>query len=172
MADYKNRIVEHANEVNRLHSAIHETFEHRDKSPKHREEWKLACLQYRNHHTSIDDWIIDINRSEIFDWEDAREFTFQYLTVDPVYNNSGYTKQMLIKKLKKCEFTDVEAQVLRALIIKRIRSGGQGHLKMVCGLIPKIQNMAFNQEVLVLANAKDESVSLRGKIALRRLIDT
>jgi len=70
---------------------------------------------------------------------------------------------------KKCEFTSIEAQMLRTLIIKRIQSGGQGHLKQICRLIPRLKNQDFNQEVKILASAKDQNVSLRGKIALRYL---
>ena len=172
MANYKDSILRHEKDVNRLHDAVHETFKHRDKSKSHRETWIKAAAQYRNHHSSIDDWIKDIERSEIFDWEDARDFTFQYFNVDPVYFGSGYTKEMLVRKVKKCELTRQEAETLRTLIVRRIQSGGQRDFKQFCKLIPKIQNTTFLDEVHTLANAKDKNVSSRAKIAMRRFNDT
>jgi len=169
MADYKDIIIQHANDVNRLYNALMENVKCRDKSQKDRENWIKSAHAYRNHHSDIDDWMNVIRQNGICDWENARDFTFQYLTIDPVYNNSGYAKQTLIKKLKKCEFTKLEADMLRTLILKRIQRGGQGHLKQVCRLIPRLQNQAFSQNVVILANSKDENVARRGEIALSKL---
>lgn len=171
MGSYRDSILRHEKEMNRIKAAIHETVKHRDKPQPHRDMWLKATAEYHNYRTSIDDWMRDISQSEIFDWEDARDFTFQYLSVDPVYHGSGYAKEMLVKKLKKCEFSLKEAEVLRILIIRRIQSGGQREFKKFCQLIPKIQTRAFCDEVTDLANAKDASVSSRGKIALRYLND-
>ena len=170
MARYQDTIRRHSEEVNRLHAAVHETVKYRDKSQSHREEWLKAAALFRNHHSSIDNWMQEIEGSEICDWQNAREFVFQYLTVDPVYFRSGYAKEMLVKKLKKCVLTNEESQILRTLIVNRIQSGGQREFKKFCQLIPKIQNEAFNEEVIILANAKDSNVASRGKIALRYLI--
>lgn len=170
MANYLDRIRKHSDDVNRLHKAIHDTVKHRDKSESHRREWLKACSLFREHHSVINDWMQDIRREDIHDWQTARDFVFQYLTVDPIYFGSGYAKEMLIKKLKPCVFTKDEAQILRALITKRIRSGGKREFKSFCKLIPKFQDASFKEEVLILANAKDSNVSSRGKIAAQYLI--
>lgn len=108
MPDYRDSILRHEKEVNRLHGAIHETVKHREKSPSLLEKWIRAADEYRSHRSSIDDWLEHIRTSDISNWADAREFIFQYLEIDPVYNNSGYAKEMMVQKIKKCDLSEKE----------------------------------------------------------------
>ena len=169
MAKYIDIVRRHEKEVNRLHAQLHETVKDRDKSQSHRDKWIKAAKEFREFRSSVNDWLKDIEKSELYDWKDGRDFTFQYLSADPIYFHSGYAKEMLVKKLKKCDFTKSESEVLRGLIINRVQSGGQREFKKFCQLIPKFQNKSFADEISLLASAKDKSVSSRAKIATRYL---
>ena len=169
MPNYSDSILRHEKEVNRLHGALHEAVKHRDKSPTLREKWIRAAAEYRNHHSSVNDWLEDIRTSEIADWADARDFVFQYMEIDPIYNNSGYAKEMMVQKIKKCELTKKEAQILRRLIIGRIRSVAWRDFRRFCQLIPRIQNKVFVDEITTYAESKDDSVSRRATFAMQYL---
>ena len=167
MPNYKDSILRHEKEVNRLHGAIHETVKHRDKSPSLREKWIRAANEYRSYHSSIDDWLEQVRNSDIANWADARDFIFQYLQIDPIYNNSGYAKEMIVQKIKKCELSEQEKQILRTLIIGRIRSVAWRDFRRFCQLIPRIHNKAFVDEISVYAESKDKSVSRRATFAMK-----
>ena len=167
MVDYRDSILRHEKEVNRLHGAMHEAVNHRDKSPSLREKWIRAANEYRSHHSSIDDWLEQIRTADIANWADARDFIFQYLEIDPVYNNSGYAKELMVQKIKKCNLSEKEKQVLRSLIIGRIRSVAWRDFRRFCQLIPRIQNQAFVDEISVYAQSKDTSVSRRAIFAMQ-----
>lgn len=167
MANYRDSILRHKKEVNRLNGAIHETVKHRDQSPSLREKWIRAANEYHNHHSSIDDWLEQIRTSDIANWADARDFIFQYLEIDPVYNNSGYAKELMVQKIKKCDLSEKEKQVLRTLIIGRIRSVAWRDFRRFCQLIPRIQNQQFVDEIKVYAQSKDTSVSRRAILAMQ-----
>lgn len=167
MPDYSDSILRHEKEVKRLHDAIHETVKHRDKSSSLREKWIRAVNEYRSHYSSIDDWMERIRTSDIADWADARDFIFQYLAIDPVYNNSGYAKEMMVQKIKKCDLSEKEKQILRSLIIGRIRTVAWRDFRRFCQLIPRIQNQAFVDEIDIYVQSKDKSVSRRAKFAMQ-----
>jgi len=167
MADYRDSILRHEKEVNRLHGAVHETVKHRDKSPSLHEKWIRAANEYRNYHSSIDDWLGQIRTSDIADWQDARDFVFQFLEIDPIYKESGYAKELMVQKIKKCELSEKEKQVIRTLIIGRIRSVAWRDFRRFCQLIPRIQNQNFVDEIRVYAQSKDTSVSRRAIFAMQ-----
>lgn len=172
MANYRDGILRHEKEINRLNDAIHETVQLREKSQSHREKWIRAAAEFRNHHSSIDDWVEDIEQNEIFDWENAREFTFQYFEIDPIYFGSGYVKEKMVQKVKKCELTSKEAEIIRTLIIRRIQAGAMREFRRFCQLIPRVQNDAFYDEVEALANVNDKAVLNRARFALQYFDDT
>ena len=91
------------------------------------------------------------------------------MEIDPIYNNSGYAKEMMVQKIKKCELTKKEAQILRMLIIERIRSVAWREFRRFCQLIPRIQNKAFIDEITTYAESKDDSVSRRTTFAMQYL---
>ena len=165
MSDYRDSILHHEKEVNRLHGAIYEALEHRHKSPTLREKWIRAAHKYRNYHSSVDDWLEHIKKTDIENWADARKFIFQYLEIDPVYNNSGYAKEMMVQKIKKCTLSEPEKQILRSLIIGRIQTVAWRDFKRFCQLIPRIQNQAFIDKINLYAQAKDSSVARRAMFA-------
>lgn len=70
------------------------------------------------------------------DGQDARAFAFDYFAVDPMHFGSGYAKEWLLRKVKRCEFTEAEANILRQLIVNRVRNGAMRDFKKICGLIP------------------------------------
>jgi len=167
MHNYKGEILKHEEDVNRLHTALHEAVKHRDRSPSLREAWIRAADAYRNHHSTIDDWVQKIRNSQIADWADARDFIFQYLEVDPIYNNSGYFKEIIVQKIKACDLSEKEAQILRALIIRRVKTLAWRDFRRFCQLIPRIQNTSFVNELTAYAQAKDKGVSRRAKFAMQ-----
>ena len=167
MSDYRDSILSHEKQVNLLHGAIHRAVKHRDKSPLLREKWIRAATEYRSHHSSVDDWLEHIRTSDIANWADARDFIFQYLEIDPIYNNSGYAKEMMVQKIKKCDLSEKEKQILRSLIIGRIRSVAWRDFRRFCQLIPRIQNQAFVDEISGYAESKDTSASRRAMFAMR-----
>lgn len=165
MANYRNIILNHEKEFNRLHKELHESVKHRDKSQSHRETWVRAADRFRSYHSVVNDWVHDIEVSDICDWADARDFIFQYIKIDSIYHHSGYTKELFFKKIKSCELTEKECQTLREVIIKRIHAGAYRDFRKLCRLIPRIQNDAFDEEVSMLTKAKAKSVSTRANFA-------
>jgi hypothetical protein len=172
MPNYKEPILRHEKEVNRLHSELKNAVKYRDRSPSFRESWIRAAAEYRNHHSFVDDWIQDIRNSEISDWADARDFVFQFLEVDPIYNNSGYAKELMVQKIKACRLSEKEAAILRALIIKRIQTYAWRDFRRFCQLIPRIQNADFIDTLTHYAQVKDRDVSRRAKFAIQYLTPT
>ena len=167
MPNYKDSILRHEKEVNRLHGALREAVRFRERSPSLREAWIRSANEYRNHHSSIDDWIENIRKSEIKDWADARDFVFQYLEIDPIYNGSGYAKELMVQKIKVCELSQKESETLRNLIIGRVRTFAWRDFRRFCQLIPRIQNDSFIRKLTVYTEAKDKNLARRAQFALQ-----
>ena len=89
---------------------MNELLEDWDTSSVFRDTWIRAAADFRNYRSNIDNWLDIIEKNNLSNWIEARDFTFQYLELDPIYSRSGYTKEILVRKIKGLEFTDEETQ--------------------------------------------------------------
>lgn len=169
LSNYRNLIQWHERDVNELHQAVTEACKLRDRSHQHYEIWRTAGTAFLEYRSPVNDWLDDIEKTDICDRPDARAFIFDYLDVDPMYFRSGYVKEMLARKVKRCDLKEAEREVLRRLIVKRIRKGALREFRRFCQLIPRIANAAFLRELSELSRASDPSVRHRAKFALRYL---
>ena len=167
MAKYKDVITRHEKELNRLHLELKTKAKLRNNCTSSKEAWHRAASDFHNFRTSVNDWLERIENEKVCDWADAREFIFQYFAVDPVYFRSGYAKEMLIKKIKPCDINKQEAQTLRQLIIKRIKTKALRDFRKFCQLIPRIRTKEFHSEIEALSQVTDRYVAKRANFALK-----
>ena len=171
MTSYKDIILRHEKEINRLHKEIYDCLKNREKSPSHREMWQRAAANYRNYRSGVNDWLDEVMKNDLCNWSDGRDFVFQYLEIDPIYFRSGYVKEALIRKIKSCKLTKNEAEILRGLILRRIKAGARREFRKFCQMIPLVQNQTFADEIKKLTTAKDRDVSHRATFAMHYLTD-
>ena len=169
MSRYTQLIKSHEIKKNELRAAIKETVKTRDRSRSDRDTWIRAADDFRSFRSPVDDWIDQIIGCDICEWQDAREFIFDYFSVDPVYFRSGYAKEMMIKKIKKCQLLENEKIILRDLIVNRIKKGGLRDFKKFCSIIPIIEDNKFKSEIRFLTEVTDKQVSVRARIAEKYL---
>lgn len=170
MAKYVSLIRRHETEMKALHTALGEAFKVREQSSSRREDWLRLASQFRGYRSAVDDWMELIKEADSIDWANGRETVFDDLEVDPFYFRSGYTKEMLVKFVKRLELTETERMTIRKLIIRRIEEGGKREFRRLCQLIPKIQTPEFKTQLRELSLHENQRIVLRAEIATSYLI--
>ena len=170
MAKYISLIRRHEAEMKKLHQAVREAFESSQQSTTLREEWQRAATRFRMYRSEVDNRLDEIETEGHFNWEDGREFVFDYFRVDPMYFRSGYVKEMLLKYMMRLELTENEAEAIRELVVRRIEEGGKREFRKLCRLIPRIQTPKFKLELATLLDDQNPRVVRRAEIANEYLV--
>ena len=172
MAKHISLIRRHETEMNELHQTLKDAYKSREHSSSKREDWQRLAARFRSYRSAVDDWLEDFEKRDTVDWEDGREFVFDYFKADPFYFRSGYATEMLVKFVKRLKFTASEKEIIRDLIIRRIENGGRREFKKFCQLIPRVQTSEFELELTELSTEKNPRVARRAEIAKSYLSST
>jgi hypothetical protein len=96
-------ILQNAEEINRLHSRVHETFKSRDKNEHTRREWQNACKEF---HDNYDRLAFPGGLKGAFERimagdPEAMEAAICFLETRPYFFRSGYMFKTILRKAKK-----------------------------------------------------------------------
>lgn len=103
MQSDKSKILSAANAISSLHDKVHDLVRHRSRSANDRDNWAAACEQFHKqfHQLFFPDgesgWQSFLSRSP-----EGVEAAISYLEADPYCFRSGYFKQVIWHKLKRC----------------------------------------------------------------------
>ena len=113
----KQRIRESAAEIVRLHSRIHETLAHREKSPKKRREWEQACADFHARYDGLafpggyDGALQRISSGN----PEAMEAAICFLECRPYFFRSGYMFKDILRRCRRAPLSPEQAARLGAI---------------------------------------------------------
>lgn len=117
----RNRMIENANEINRLTRRIHETVKRRDESDAGRQEWSEACKDF---HTRYAELCFPGGPHSNF-YERIRvgdpamiEVALCFLEVRPYFFRSGYHWKTIFQKCKQAPMSGEQAERFAILLQK------------------------------------------------------
>ena len=169
MSTFKQMIARHRDRCNELHKRVHEAHSKSHLSDVKKEEWQKAARDFRSFESEVDVLLHQASSPSIVDDPSLREFAFDYLSVDPMYFNSGYAKENLLKSIKNLEFSEGEKEVLQQTILRRVKNGAYREFKHFCRRIPVIVSDEFEGALRSLAASKDDDIKRRALFALKNL---
>jgi DNA repair exonuclease SbcCD ATPase subunit len=99
----KDLILYNAEEINRLHSRVHETFKDRDKGERQFQEWKQACEEFKDKYNSLafPGGLEGAYERILSGNVEAIETGLSFLESRPYFFRSGYMFKDILRKLKK-----------------------------------------------------------------------
>jgi hypothetical protein len=120
--EIKKRMLQFAEEVNRLHSRVHETFAHRSESKKKWQEWKQACSECHAPSGKLgwpvpygpEEWLRAISIGET----EAVEAAVCFLECRPYFFRSGYMFKDILRKCKRAPMSEEHASRFKAVLEK------------------------------------------------------
>ena len=126
-------ITTNAAEVTRLHSRIHETFEHRYKTPEQTKRWERACAEFHARYDSLSfPGGYSTARERIVAGDlYAIEAALCFVELRPYFFRSGYMFKELLPKLKKANLSSEQVERLDRVLsaYAKWRQERQGNLR-------------------------------------------
>jgi hypothetical protein len=116
----KQKIIDNAGELRRLHRRIHETFPFREQGPEKHREWEQACKAF---HSSYDKLAFPggydgaPERIAAGDPE-AMEAAICFLECRPYFFRSGYMFKTILRKAKRAPLSKSQAARLQTVVEK------------------------------------------------------
>jgi hypothetical protein len=113
----KERILENAEEIARLHSRVHETVRHRTKSPEKRREWEQACAEFHARYEGLAfpggyrNALERISRGD----SEAMEAAICFLELRPYFFRSGYMFKAILPRCRQAPLTPEQAARLKRI---------------------------------------------------------
>jgi hypothetical protein len=101
--DMREFILHNAEEINRLHSRIDQTFKERNKNEQKNAEWKSACEEFHNRYDELafpGGWEGALDRI-ILGEPQSMEAALVFVECRPYFFRSGYMFKDILRKLKK-----------------------------------------------------------------------
>ena len=115
---------ENARRLRELNAELHRAAREKHGGPRHR-----AALDAWHHQYDalafpggLEKGLARLNTYEIA----AVEQWLRFLEADPYFFRSGYTKQKVLRRFKRCSFTPDQERRLASLILHRVDVGGEG----------------------------------------------
>src|SRR5215469_12391104 len=116
----RRAILENAKEIVRLHTLVHETFRHRNQSPRKRAEWQQAAAEFRRRYDTLafpggyDAAFDRIARGD----PEALEAAICFLECRPYFFRSGYMFKTILRKAKRAPLSKSQAARLQTVVEK------------------------------------------------------
>jgi hypothetical protein len=107
----KERILENAAEIVRLHSRIHETVRHRDENPKKRLEWEQACAEFHTRYANLafpGGYVGALERIRSGD-PNTMEGAICFLECRPYSFRSGYMFKDILRRCRRAPLSPKQA---------------------------------------------------------------
>lgn len=151
-------------------SAIKEAHENVDKTFKLREQdrtsWKIwldACRRFRDLFTAahLDSSFYPNEDALRIGEEAAVEVAIKYLELDPYYFRSGYSKERILRILKKLELSKKQQDRLRNVILSKVDSHDCREFRAYCRLAKKLNDEGLLKRLKQRSGSLDEGVKRR-----------
>jgi len=116
----KEKLLQNAEEINRLHKRIHETFLSRGKGEKQRSEWEQACKEFRDNYDSLafPGGLSGAYERILSGDREAIEAGLSFLECRPYFFRSGYMFKDILRKLKRAPLDGKQVARLEEINIK------------------------------------------------------
>lgn len=116
----KNLLFHNAEEINRLHRRIHETFKERNKGEDKNQEWKLACKEFHERYELLAfPKVLSRAYERILAGEtEAVEAGLTFVECRPYFFRSGYMFKDILRKLKKAPLSREQKDRLQVVLEK------------------------------------------------------
>lgn len=150
----------------RLHDALHNTFRNRDKTKDDEHKWKDAAEKFRNYHSPLDEKLKAIEANGFDENSMLKEFSIDFLELDPVFFKSGYYKSTLLRKLKQVKLSNSECARLQVILIDAVRKRGQREFRDYARLAVGICDVTTRAKIERLVYDDDGHISSRAKLML------
>jgi len=142
-------IAKHASVSAHLHTEVYRTYELRESGQKGYSEWSSACSAYHSHTSPLDIfWTKHFTKAVRNGNRPAIENLITFLQVDPIYNNSGYLKERLLRLIKNAPRSKSDDRRLLGVIWNRACGPDRREFKHYCRLATKITTPDFKKQVI------------------------
>ena len=166
MFNYKSIIKRDAELCVLLHKNVYETYANRNKSPHSLKDWQKACSDFRSHLIAMDEKFKEIAKASLVNDVDARQFAFDYLSVDPYCFTSGYKKEWLVRKIKPLDLSENEKEVVRHLILERLDVQMTRDFKEICKLARLVSDASFENTITTIVRSETGLRQKRAQLVL------
>ena len=120
----KKRMLENAEEINRLHTKVKGTFRLRDQSDEKKREWTEACREFHSRYNQLASpggsepvngpWFEQIASGD----PNMVEYALCFLECRPYFFHSGYMFKDILRKCKKAPMSAEQGERLRVILEK------------------------------------------------------
>lgn len=113
----KELIQHNAEEINRLHERVHETFKSRDKNEHERREWEKACKEFHDNYDRLafPGGLKGAYERILAGAPEAMEAAICFLEARPYFFRSGYMFKDILRKAKKAPLSKNQQERLEAV---------------------------------------------------------
>jgi hypothetical protein len=166
MNQFETLIKSEAESISALHAKVHETFKNRNNNI---ENWKKACNEFRSYSSKMDPLMEQIYAKEKYVDQDLLEFAICFMQVNPMFFRSGYAKEVILKKLKRSKFSELQAEKLRQILIDAVKNRGTREYRRYCRLAPVVLNTWFYDTLKHFAHGNVGAIRSRAELMLTYL---
>jgi hypothetical protein len=102
---------------------------------------------------------------------EAVEQAVRFMEADPLFNQSGYIKEEIIRRLKHVPLTPIQRGRLARVVLRSL-SGGWQMPRKIARLAPRVETPAFRKAVEVAAESDYSEERIRAQLVLHVLRST
>jgi hypothetical protein len=167
MSDIRELIEAEAKNIRDLRDAIDATYEKRGESKAAMDDWSKACRRAHQYVSLIHDWLRQIDKANLSESPELKDFAITFLEMDPMYFGSGYIKERLLRRLKSAQLDNAEVARLTAVLVDAVRRRGRREFRYYCRLAAVLQQPEVLEESLRLVASSDGRVAARAQLMLQ-----
>ena len=165
--DRRAGILARAEEIERLHKAVHETFANRHKREGGIEAWERAAAAFRQRSASFDGEMARVRSAAAMEADPAlRDFVLTFLELDPMFFRSGYMKEVMLDQLKPARLSPDERVRVRAIVVDAARSRGQREFRRYCRLAGRLRDATLADTLAPMLEDRSGRVRSRARMML------
>ena len=165
--DRRAGILARAEEIDRLHKAVHETFANRHKSEGGIEAWERAAAAFRQRSASFDGEMARVRSAAEMETDPAlRDFVLTFLELDPMFFRSGYMKEVMLDQLKPARLSPDERVRVRAIVVDAARNRGQREFRRYCRLAGRLRDATLADTLAPMLEDRSGRVRSRARMML------
>jgi hypothetical protein len=153
--------------INALNTRIRETLRMRNRGPAEREEWSKACDEFHHLYPELsypggDKSLDALKRGE----SEAIETALDFLDADPVHFRSGYTKEVVWRRLRGASLTAGNKLRLEGIALRYVQRRIEREFWVMGRAMSKLASNEFWQTAAKLADSAEEPIKTRAAYLL------
>ena len=165
--DRRAGILARAEEIDRLHKAVDETFANRHKGEGGIEAWERAAAAFRQRSASFDGEMARVRSAAAMEADPAlRDFVLTFLELDPMFFRSGYMKEVMLDQLKPARLSPDERVRVRAIVVDAARNRGQREFRRYCRLAGRLRDATLADTLAPMLEDRSGRVRSRARMML------